>query len=399
MRRIQLFVLLTTIALASIAFAQTTSGDLVGTIKDPSGAFISNATVTVTNEETGVAVSVKAGSSGEFRASNLLPGKYDLVVGSSGFQPYTLRGLVVELNKTSTTNVTLTIGASTTVEVAAEAGAVLDTTSTNLTQSFDNVELTDLPSTSAGGSTGFGVLNASLLSPGVASSGGIGIGVGPSIGGQRPRNNNFTIEGIDNNNKAVTGPLVYIPNDGVQGFTIITNQFSPEFGHSSGGQFNTNVVSGTNHYHGRVYEYFQNRNLNAVSGTQGGKPAINPRFDENRYGGQIGGPILRDKLFFFCGYERNSIGQNPAIFSCVPTAAGLNALKALGATYGFNGNNLAQYLQYTPAATITGSGGGPIDASVDQACGNSAKGPQFLQVYQGTSFDKPSGIYGGGSAS
>lgn len=383
---------------AAFTFAQTTSGDLVGTVKDASGAMIPNASVTVTNEATGVATSMKSGAAGEFRASNLLPGQYDLTVTSAGFEPYTLHGITVELNKASTTNVTLSIGANTTVEVAAEAGVALDTTTTNLSQVFGNTELSNLPSTASGGSTGFGVLNASLLAPGVASSGGIGIGIGPSIGGQRPRNNNFTIEGIDNNNKALTGPLVYIPNDGVQGFTIITNQFSPEFGHSSGGQFNTNVVSGTNHYHGRVYEYFQNRNLNAISGTQGGKPAINPRFDDNRYGGQIGGPILRDKLFFFGGYERNSIGQNPAIFSCVPTAAGLNTLKALGSTYGFNANNLAQYLQYTPAATITGSGGGPIDASVDQACGNSAKGPQFLQVYQGTSFDKPSGIYGGGSA-
>src|SRR3984885_4701180 len=398
MRRIQLFVLLTTIALASIAFAQTTSGDLVGTIKDPSGAFISNATVTVTNEETGVAVSVKAGSSGEFRASNLLPGKYDLVVGSSGFQPYTLRGLVVELNKTSTTNVTLTIGASTTVEVAAEAGAVLDTTSTNLTQSFDNVELTDLPSTSAGGSTGFGVLNASLLSPGVASSGGIGIGVGPSIGGQRPRNNNFTIEGIDNNNKAVTGPLIYLPNDSVENFTLITNQFSPEFGHSSGGQFNTNVLSGTNKFHGRIYEYFQNRNLNAESGTQGGKPLINPRYDNNRYGGQVGGRILRDKLFFFANYERNTIGQNPAIFSCVPTATGRATLQAISGAYGFNATNLAQYLQYTPAATITGPGGAGINASADQSCGNQTSGAQFLTVYQGTAQLTNPGPFGSGAS-
>src|SRR3984885_15215413 len=396
MRRIQLFVLLTTIALASIAFAQTTSGDLVGTIKDPSGAFISNATVTVTNEETGVAVSVKAGSSGEFRASNLLPGKYDLVVGSSGFQPYTLRGLVVELNKTSTTNVTLTIGASTTVEVAAQAGAVLDTTSTNLTQSFENEELTDLPSTASGGSTGFGVLNASLLSPGVASSGGIGVGIGPSIGGQRPRNNNFTIEGIDNNNKALTGPLIYLPNDSVENFTLITNQFSPEFGHSSGGQFNTNVVSGTNKFHGRIYEYFQNRNLNAASGTQGNK--TNPRFDNNRYGGQVGGPILRDKLFFFGNYERNTIGQNPAIFSCVPTAAGLATLNNLGSAYGLSATNLAQYLKYTPAATITGPGGGPVDASNDHSCGNSATGPQFLTVFQGTAQNPSTQIFGSGAS-
>jgi hypothetical protein len=399
MRRIPLFLATIVMALfVSVTFAQTTSGDLVGTVKDPSGAIIPNANVTVTNQATGVAVSMKSGSGGEFRASNLLPGQYDLAVSSAGFEPYTLHGVTVELNKTATTNVTLSVGANTTVEVAAEAGVALDTTTTNLTQTFSNTELSDLPSTASGGSTGFGVLNASLLSPGVASSGGIGIGIGPSIGGQRPRNNNFTIEGIDNNNKAVTGPLVYIPNDSVQGFTLITNQFSPEFGHSSGGQFNTNVTSGTNHFHGRVYEYFQNRNLNAESGTQGGKPAINPRFDNNRYGGQIGGPVLRDKLFFFGNFERNSIGQNPAIFSCVPTTAGLATLKSLGTTYGLNANNLAQYLQYTPAATITGPGGGPISASADQACGNSATGAQFLQVYQGTAFDKPSGIYGGGSA-
>jgi len=399
MRRISLLIATLTLALISgVTFAQTTSGDLVGTVRDPSGAVIPNATITVTNEATGVAVSLKSGDSGEFRASNLLPGKYDLAVSSSGFQPYTLHGVTVELNKASTNNVTLSVGANTTVEVAAEAGVALDTTTTNLTQTFSNTELTDLPSTSAGGSTGFGVLNASLLSPGVASSGGIGIGIGPSIGGQRPRNNNFTVEGIDNNNKAITGPLIYIPNDTVENFTLITNQFSPEFGHSSGGQFNVNVLSGTNKFHGRVYEYFQNRNLNAESGTQGGKPPINPRFDNNRYGGQIGGPILHDKLFFFGGYERNSIGQNPAIFSCVPTAAGLAQLKALGATYGFNANNLAQYLQYTPAATITGPGGSAINASADQSCGNSTTGAQFLTVYQGTAFDKPSGIFGGASA-
>jgi hypothetical protein len=398
MRRISLFVVILAMALfARVSFGQTTSGDLVGTVKDPSGAIVSNANVTVTNEATGVAVSLTTGSTGEFHATNLLPGQYDLTINSAGFQSYSLHGVTIELNKTATKNVTLSIGTTATVEVSAEAGVVLDTTSTNLTQAFSNTELSSLPSTSSGGSTGFGVLNASLLSPGVASAGGIGIGIGPSIGGQRPRNNNFTIEGIDNNNKAVTGPLIYIPNDSVDSFTLITNQFSPEFGHSSGGQFNTQVVSGTNRFHGRVYEYFQNRNLNALSGTQGGKPAINPRYDNNRYGGQIGGPILKDKLFFFGNYERNTIGQNPAIFSCVPTAAGLSTLKALGATYGLNATNLAQYLQYTPAATITGPNGGPVDAAQDQSCGNGS-GPQFLQVYQGTAFDAKSGIYGGASS-
>ena len=387
MRTIRILASVVAVAAATIsgtAFAQTTSGDLAGSIKDQTGALLPNASITVKAESTGVTITLTAGSSGDFHASNLLPDKYDITVTAPGFTPSTIRGILVELNKTSTQNVSLSIGSSQTVEVSADAGVALDTTTTNITQTFSNEELSSLPTTSSGGATGFGVLNASLLSPGVASSGGIGIGIGPSVGGQRPRNNNYTIEGIDNNDKAVTGPLIYSPNDAVQNFTLITNQFSPEFGHSSGGQFNVNILSGTNTFHGRFYEYFQNRNLNAISGTQGGKPTINPRYDNNRYGAQIGGPIIRDKLFFFANFERQSIGQNPSLFSCTPTAAGLATLANLGPTYGLNATNLAQFIKYTPAATITGANGAGVDASVDQSCGNQTSGAQFLTIFQGT---------------
>ena len=121
----------------------------------------------------------------------------------------------------------------------------------------------------------------------------------------RPRNNNFTIEGVDNNDKSVTGPLVPVPNDAVDQFTVLQNQFAPEFGHSSGGQFNQTIKSGTNQFHGRLYEYFQNRNLNAqdvknvlAQEANGEKPS-NPRYDNNRWGGQVGGPIIKNRLFFF----------------------------------------------------------------------------------------------------
>ena len=362
---------------AGAAFAQQTSGDLVGTVKDPTGAIIPNAPVTVTNEATGVTVQINTGSAGEFRAANLLPGRYDIRVTPAGFQPYDIKGVAVSLNSTVTQNVIVSVGSSQTVEVSADAGVVLDTTSTNLTTSFSNEELSSLPTTSIGGAGQSGVLNASLLSPGVASSGGLGIGVGPSVGGQRPRNNNFELEGIDNNSKSVTGPLVYIPNDAVGSFTLITNQFSPEFGHSSGGQFNTNVLSGTNQFHGRVYEYFQNRNLNAASGIAGGK-IPNPKYDNNRYGGQLGGPIFRDKLFFFANFERNTVGQNASGYVCVPSTLGRAALSANAS--GLSANNLAQYLKYTPLATAEGAGGAGIDASVDNACGNSSTGQQQLFI-------------------
>jgi hypothetical protein len=364
-------------ATVGVAVGQATSGDLVGTVRDSSGALLPGASVVIKDEATGVSTTLTAGTSGEFHASNLLPDRYSITVTAAGFQPYTLRGVTIDLNKTSTENITLSVGTSSTVEVSADAGVVLDTTTTNLTTTFSNEELSALPTASVG----LGVINTSLLSPGVASTGGIGIGVGPSIGGQRPRNNNFEIEGIDNNNKAVTGPLVYLPNDSVGNFTLITNQFSPEFGHSSGGQFNTTVVSGANKFHGKLYEYFQNRNLNAASGTALTK-VPNPRYDNNRYGGQLGGPIFRDKLFFFASFERNTIGQSQSYQLCTPTASGFAALS--GAASAFSATNLAQYIKNVPVAGITGAGGGGIDASLDSACGTEAVGPQFTTVTNAT---------------
>jgi len=373
------------LAVATFSFGQAASGDLTGAVKDPTGFVIPKANVVITNQETGVAQSVQTGASGDYHVSNLLPGKYDIAVNASGFKPYTLRGVAVELNKTSTSDITLTVGTGTTVvEVSAEAGAVLDTTSSNLTTTFSNTETSLLPTASIGGATGTGVqsgvLNLSLLSPGVASTGGLGLGVGPSIGGNRPRNNNFEIEGIDNNNKAVTGPLVYIGNDAVGNATLITNQFSPDFGHSSGGQFNTTVVSGTNKFHGRVYEYFQNRNLNAASGIAGGK-IPNPKYDNNRYGGQIGGPIRKDKLFFFANFERNTLGENVSTYICVPTAGGFAALSGLAPSYGFSANNLQQFTKSTPIANF--AGGAQVSSDNDNACGTEKSGPQYITVTDG----------------
>jgi hypothetical protein len=359
------------------ALAQATSGDLTGTVVDATGAVIPNVDVVITNVETGVSKSAKGSSSGDIRVSNLLPGTYNIVVSAPGFASRTTKDLRIDLNKASTVTFTLSPSSSSqSVEVSAEAAVTLDTTSTNLTQTFETRELAVLPTATIGQ----GVLNVSLLSPNVASTGGIGIGVGPSIGGQRPRNNNFTIEGVDNNDKAVTGPLLYIPNDAVGEFSLIANQFSPEFGHSSGGQFNTNVISGTNQFHGVAYEYFQNRNLNAENAPAGQK-VPNPPFDDNRYGGQIGGPIVKDKLFFFANFERETNIQQIQGFACVPTAAGIALLNAQAGALNLNANNLAQYAKYTPSvAQQVGGPGQPADV----ACFNQSSGAQSAAVFSDT---------------
>ena len=214
--------------------AQVISADLVGTVLDKTGAGVPGATVEAVNSETGVKYNTQANESGEYRFNNLPVGIYSVSGSSANFAATTINNFQLELNKTSTLQITLEIrGAATSIEVSGAAPA-LDTTTAQITSTFDQKLAADLPVSSVTG----GVLNLSLLSAGVATGGGIGAGTGPSIGGQRPRNNNFTIEGVDNNDKAVTGPLVTIPNDAVAEFSVLQNQFTPDFGHSSGGQFN-----------------------------------------------------------------------------------------------------------------------------------------------------------------
>ena len=290
-----------------ITHGQSVSGDLIGTIADQQGAVIPNAKVSATNVETGVTATTTTNSAGSYRFPNLLVGKYDINVAAPNFKTASLKAFLIELNKTATANVVLTPGeVSTVVEVTAEA-PVLDTSTPQLQNTYEIRQMQNMP-LAAVGATGSGVLNLSLLNAGVASSGGLGAGTGPSVSGQRPRNNNFSIEGVDNNNRTVTGPLVAVPNDAVENLTVLQNQFSPEFGHSTGAQFNTVVISGTNKFHGRVYEYFQNRNLNAVD-VRNSSLKENPRYDFNRLGGQLGGPIIKNKLFFFSNYEYNPWGR------------------------------------------------------------------------------------------
>ncbi len=340
------------------ATAQSVSGTLVGTVVDPSGAAIPNADVVATNVATNVKSETKSSGTGEYRFNNLPVGSYDISATASGFQPTTLKNYQVELNKISTAKIALTVGAATSVEVNANA-TVIDTTTAQIQNTFDQRQNVDLPTASVGS----GVINLSLLNAGVGSSGGIGAGTGPSVGGQRPRNNNFTVEGIDNNSKSVTGPNFTVPGDSVSNFTVMQNNFSAEFGHSSGGQFNQVIESGTNRFHGSLYEYFQNRNLNAIdyniarNATPGTAP-VNPRFDSNRFGGKIGGPIFPNKLFFFVDYEFNPVGQSAVPNQlCGPTAAGYTALAA---TPGLSATNLAQFKQYMPVAAVQDSLVNPV---------------------------------------
>lgn len=263
-----------------------------------------------------------------------------------------MKDVVIDLNKTSTIPIVLQVSSVAGSVDVTSAAATIDTTTAQISGSYTSQQTSSLPIASIGQ----GVLNLSLLQAGVASSGGIGVGTGPSIGGQRPRNNNFTIEGVDNNAKSVTGPNVFVPNDFVAEFTLLQNQFRAEYGHSSGGQFNTSIISGTNSFHGQAYEYFRNRDLNALNQSFANQGTYsNPRYDQNRIGGDFGGPVVKNKLFFFGGFEYNPLGQASTVGSTVyaPTAAGY---AALGAVPGVSAANLGILKTYATAGSLAPGG-------------------------------------------
>ena len=349
-------------------FGQAISGDLVGVVKDSSGAFVPSANVEATNLGTAAKSVQHTNAQGEYHFVNLPAGHYSLAVSAGGMKGG-IADVEVVLNKTITANITTSVaGTATTVEVSGTATTV-DTTTASIENTFGGRSIADAPLTS----TGSGVINLSLLNAGVSGGGGIGLGTGPSISGQRPRNNNFTVEGVDNNSKSVTGPLMQIPNDAVESFTVLQNQFSPEFGHSSGGQFNQIVKSGSNQFHGTAYEYFLNRNLNAqdsqtaLSQVSNGLTPSNPRYDNNRFGGQIGGPIIKNKLFFFINWEYNDIGQVFSSSACSPTAAGYATLTGMA---GISQTNLQQFQKYVPAAVAQASPTDPICSQTASVLGN-----------------------------
>ncbi|HEX4275446.1 MAG TPA: TonB-dependent receptor [Bryobacteraceae bacterium] len=345
--------------------AQAISGDLVGTVQDTSGSGVPGASVEALNPATNLKSATKAGASGEYRFTNLPAGQYDVSASATGFSAASLKGVLVEVNKVATLNLALQVGQISTAVDVTDAAAVIDTTTATIGSSFDARESRDFPTSGIG----LGALNLSLLNAGVGSNGGLNVGRGPTVGGQRPRNNNFTIEGVDNNYKSVTGALLVVPNDATEEFTLLQNQFSAEFGHSSGGQFNVIVKSGTNSLHGSLYEYFQNRNLNAIDQLFANSGTLtNPRFDQNRYGGTIGGPVIRNKLFFFGNYEYNTLGQSTTPGEVLaPTAKGYATLAGIPS---LSPTNLAVLKQYVaPAATPVSNaaqfpivGGVPIEA-------------------------------------
>jgi outer membrane receptor protein involved in Fe transport len=327
--------LLSLMALGSgLAFGQRTTGTLRGQVLDSQGAVVVGATVDVTNQATNVSQQIVTTSAGTYILPSLNPGSYSVAVDSKGFKKFLQRDVPVFADRDSVADAKLEVGTTTeTIEVTS-GQAIVESSSSAIDNTFSSEQVLNVPVT---GGTLNSALNMAMLAPNtIAQPGGV-TGVGGAIGGTRPRDNNFTVDGVDDNNLGVTGPNSTVIFDAISEFSLQTNQFSAEYGHSAGGQFNLVTKTGTNRYHGSGHSYFQNRNLNSLDNLTKAAIVANtpgvtrqPAYDNNRFGGTFGGPVIKDKWFFFGAYEFTDLhGAGSPTNLQAPTSAGLSALNAM----------------------------------------------------------------------
>jgi len=323
-------------------WGQLTAGSVVGTVVDPMGAKVQDATVTITNASTGISYSTVTSSEGLFTFPVVPVGPYEFTANAKGFKKAT-GSLDIALNSSRTLNIALTIGSpSETVQVSA-TGTLVETTSTQISDTFSRRPVLDLPLASVN------VNDLALLTPNTVDINTTGLnraqvlqkvsspvgGAVASVGGNRARNNSFILDGVDNNDPIETGPQSVVIQDAVQEFSVVKNNFDAEFGQFAGGQFNIVTKTGTNSLHGSAFWYGQNRHLNASDfGAQTlirqGVITEKPRFDYNRVGGTIGGPIVKQRLYFFGAYEFENLGAAGNTTSTLfPTAEGTQVLSTI----------------------------------------------------------------------
>lgn len=342
-------------ALLSISFvwALTLSGqttaEILGTVTDETGAVMAGAKITVRNLQTGIANSTTSGDQGQFRFPLLQPGKYEVSIEKSGFSRLVLPDVEIQLNERA--NIPAKLKVSATQETVTVTGEVplVNTTNAEVGVNFDSKRIAELPL-----APNSNILNAALSVPGVSqlSSGNSTFaagGVSFSVNGMRTRSNNFMVDGTDSNSPSVGGLLQEINNpDTVGEFRVITNQFAPEYGRAAGSVVNIVTKSGTNQFHGSVFWKHNDNKLNSRSNLDKRVFPRAPWRIENQVAATIGGPIVKNRTFFFGSLMRWTDREfaSGSSIGGAPTEAG----KALLRPFTTGRPALAAVLDNLPAA-------------------------------------------------
>ena len=312
----------------SFLFGQFDSGTVLGTVHDPSGAPVPNASVTLEDVKTGVNFQPKTGSTGDYEFVNEHPSTYRMRVNAPGFETAVAGTFDLQVNARQRVDLALQVGQSSQTVTVTEAAELLETDTSSRGQVINPKQIVDLPL------NGRSYADLAALVPGVARS--------PlenqtdssrdasfNINGLRSEFNNFLLDGIDNNaygtsNQGFSNQVIQPNPDALSEFKVETDNYSAEFGRAPGAVLNASIKSGTNQFHGEVWEFNRNTVFNAegffkpVSG--------NLPFNQNQFGGALGGPIVKDKMFFFVDYEGFRRVYHTPLFASLPTVAEKNGI-------------------------------------------------------------------------
>ena len=327
---------------AQRAHAQFDTGTIVGEIHDATGAALPGATVTVVNKATQASYTVVSGSAGQYEVPSLHTGNYKISAAHDGFSSAVADNITVSVGVRQHIDLTLQVGqTATTVEVS-DVALQLETESSQREQTVSGYQTEALPLVSRNFTDLLALVTGSRQAPTAATTSSISSLVRQgayNVNGQRSMFNNFLLDGMDNNaygesNQGFDNQIIAIPPDSVSQFNVVTNNESAEYGRSSGATVNVASASGTNNYHAVAYEFIRNTDFNAagffkptiVSGTGAAVPFQKPTFNRNQFGMNFGGPILKNKLFFFLDYEGFRQTLRPLYVYTLPTQNEINGI-------------------------------------------------------------------------
>lgn len=318
--------------------AQVAGATVTGSITDPSSRLIPGARVTVTDTATGIASTVITNSAGIFTVPNLVPGPYDVKVSAKGFRNLTRTGITLEVGAQQVLNMTMTMGVATqTINVTGQTPSV-DLSSSSISATVDEVKIRELPlngrdwTTLATLQPGVNSLSSVQTSNFVAGfvRGNRGLGFQMAVSGARPQLNNYRIDGITVNDYVNGGPGSVqggtLGVDAIQEFSVLTSNYTAEYGRTAGGVVNAITRSGTNRINGSAFEFIRNSALDAANYFDNFTNTPKPPFKQNQFGAAVGGPIRKDKTFFFANYEGLRTSQSSTALANVPSPDARNGI-------------------------------------------------------------------------
>src|SRR5882724_8301926 len=322
------FVLLAALVLCLPAYSQTDTGAILGTITDNTGASLPNATVTVTHIGTNAKTVVKSDGQGTYTATPLKIGNYTVQMSAQGFKELTRTGIVLKVQDRLRLDFTMQVGSVAEQLTVTGAPPLLQTESSALGDVIEGKQISDLPLNGrdytqlVALTTGVTKISESgnVITGGFASATNGNAGGSFAVNGTRGLLNNFILDGVDNNSNDIGTNVLKTNVDAIAEFKVQTSNYSAEFGRSGGAVINATIKSGTNQFHGNVFEFLRNNVLDARQYFEqtGDKKAP---FRQNQYGFTFGGPVVHDKLFFFTDYQGTRIGSALVDPSKVPTLA------------------------------------------------------------------------------